>query len=53
LQDWRDIYQPELKENPPPEAFLAGYFGYEAPMWPGSEPEQCTLIESDLPEYEA
>jgi hypothetical protein len=31
LQDWFEIYDRELREAPPPEAFLASYFSYEPP----------------------
>lgn len=52
LQDWQTIYLPELNENPPPETFLAGYFGYEPPPWPGAETPPSIFIEETLPEYE-
>ena len=54
LQDWHQIYLPELRENPPPETFLSGYFSYEPPPWPGAEAPTFAsiLVEETLPEFE-
>lgn len=44
MQDWRDIYGRELLINPPAEAFLAGYFGYEPPIDTGP-------VSDDVPDF--
>lgn len=53
LQDWRDIYQRELNEVPPAEAFLAAYFEYEAPGSGRVSADEDGELIIDLPEFES
>lgn len=52
-QDWRDIYQRELIEQPPADAFIASYFGYEAPVFGvGAEAEEIEEVTFDASDCE-